>query len=152
MVVPAGIYLAFNHSGPYAKGWGIPMATDIAFALGVLSLLGSGVPLSLKVFLAALAIIDDIGAVLVIAFFYTHEINWLALAAAGVIVAALAGFSVAGIGRPSPYLFLGILLWLAFLKSGAHASISGVVLAFLIPHRASLDEKIFPSIGAVRKP
>lgn len=146
MVVPAGIYLAFNQGGDHSKGWGIPMATDIAFALGALSLLGNRVPLSLKVFLAALAIIDDIGAVLVIAFFYTAEIDWAALASAGGIVIILVGLSLAKVRRPLPYLFAGLFLWLAFVKSGVHASIAGVVLAFLIPHLSELDERSFPSI------
>lgn len=148
MLVPAGFFLAFNLGGPHAKGWGIPMATDIAFALGVLSLLGTRVPASLKVFLAALAIIDDIGAVLVIAFFYTKEIDWQALGWACAVVAGLAGFALAGVRRPIPYLLLGVLLWLAFVKSGVHASISGVVLAFLIPHRSALDEKTFSTVIA----
>lgn len=146
MVVPAGIYLAFNLDGEHSQGWGIPMATDIAFALGALSLLGNRVPLSLKVFLAALAIIDDIGAVLVIAFFYTAEINWAALALASGIVIAIIGLSAARVRRPLPYLLVGIFLWLAFVKSGIHASIAGVVLAFLIPHHSELDERSFPSI------
>lgn len=146
MVVPAGIYLAINLGGEHSMGWGIPMATDIAFALGALSLLGHRVPLSLKVFLAALAIIDDIGAVLVIAFFYTAEINWAALASAGAIVIAIIGLSKARVHRPLPYVFAGVFLWLAFVKSGVHASIAGVVLAFLIPHLSELDERSFPSI------
>lgn len=148
MVVPAGIFLAFNQGSPYSKGWGIPMATDIAFALGALSLLGNRVPLSLKVFLSALAIIDDIGAVLVIAFFYTSEIDWMALSAAGMIVLVLLGLSRARVRRPFPYLFVGVFLWLAFVKSGIHASIAGVVLAFLIPHQSELDEREYPSIVA----
>jgi Na+:H+ antiporter, NhaA family len=146
MVVPACIYLAINLGGDHSKGWGIPMATDIAFALGALSLLGNRVPLSLKVFLAALAIIDDIGAVLVIAFFYTSEIQWAALASAGGIVIVLIALSWARVRRPLPYLFVGLFLWLAFVKSGVHASIAGVVLAFLIPHLSELDERSFPSI------
>jgi Na+:H+ antiporter, NhaA family len=146
MVVPAGIYAAFNLGTDHANGWGIPMATDIAFALGALSLLGNRVPLSLKVFLAALAIIDDIGAVLVIAFFYTAKINWVALACAGGIVVAIIGLSSAKVRRPLPYLFAGVLLWLAFVSSGVHASIAGVVLAFLIPHHSELDERAFPAI------
>ena len=108
MIVPAGLYALFNHGGPAAVGWGIPMATDIAFALGVLALLGDRVPLSLKIFLAALAIVDDIGAVLVIAFFYTEQISWTSLGVAGLFFLALIAANRAGARHPLIYVALGI--------------------------------------------
>src|SRR5688500_19339163 len=110
MLVPAGIYAALNAGGPGAAGWGIPMATDIAFALGVLALLGPRVPVGLKVFLAALAIADDIGAVLVIAVFYTEAISWTALGAAAVILTALFSLNRLGARQPFSYTLLGVLL------------------------------------------
>ncbi len=142
MIFPALIYVLFNGtSSPEASGWGIPMATDIAFALGVLALLGKRVPLSLVVFLAALAIADDIGAVLVIAIFYTAELSflWLGIAAAAFIIAVAANFL--GARNPITYGIIGVVLWLAFLKSGVHATIAGVLLAMAIPakQRINLD-------------
>ena len=133
MLFPAIIYLLFNAGGETASGWGIPMATDIAFAIGVLSLLGNRVPLSLKVFLTALAIVDDLGAILVIALFYSTEINVTLLIAAGVVFLFLILLNRLHVYAMKFYLIPSIVLWILFLYSGVHATIAGVLIALTIP-------------------
>ena len=133
MVAPALLFWSITRGTSASAGWGIPMATDIAFALGVATLLGSYVPPGLKIFLAALAIVDDIGAVLVIALFYTAKINMMALGVAAVLLVALTLLNKLHVQRAWPYIIVGILLWLAVLNSGLHATIAGVLLAFTIP-------------------
>lgn len=136
MAGPALIYLAFNLGATgHPGGWAIPAATDIAFALGVLSLLGSRVPISLRVFLMALAIIDDLGAVVIIALFYTSSLDAAALGGAVLVTLGLIGLNRFGVARLLPYVALGALLWLLVLMSGIHATLAGVILAFTIPLR-----------------
>ncbi|EJN03868.1 Na+/H+ antiporter NhaA [Phyllobacterium sp. YR531] len=139
MVVPALIFLAFNE-GETMRGWAIPSATDIAFSLGVLSLLGSRVPLSLKVFLTALAIIDDLGAVIIIALFYSEGLNVPALAGVAVVFAILVAMNLMGMVRLWAYIVLGVILWILVFKSGIHATIAGVLLALAIPMKSEKGE------------
>ncbi len=139
MVVPVLIYISINPTGHTLDGWGIPMATDIAFALGTLALLGNRIPKNLLSFLVALAIVDDLGAVLVIALFYTETISIQALIFAAILLALLVSLNLGGIRKPLPYILLGILLWIAMLKSGVHATLAGVFLAFTIPMRPKYD-------------
>jgi NhaA family Na+:H+ antiporter len=146
MVFPALIYLFFNPGGEAAAGWGIPMATDIAFALGILYLLGDRVPLTLKIFLTALAIADDIGAVLVIAFFYTSDINFQSLLQAGLYLGILIFANRIGVRNTLFYAIIGIGgVWLAFLLSGVHATIAAVLIAFTIPATVKVKEDYFTS-------
>ncbi|MBN8527221.1 MAG: Na+/H+ antiporter NhaA [Planctomycetes bacterium] len=140
MVVPAGIYALMNHDGAGAHGWGIPMATDIAFALGIMRLVAGRIPAALFVFLTALAIADDLGAVLVIAAFYTANLDMGALAAAGALVAALYSLNRLGVTAGFPYVIGGIALWIAVMASGVHATIAGVLLALTIPLREDHHE------------
>ncbi|MBR8537677.1 Na+/H+ antiporter NhaA [Carboxylicivirga sediminis] len=142
MVVPIILYFSFGFEGTASKGWGIPMATDIAFSLGILSLLGKRVPLALKVFLTALAIVDDLGAVLVIALFYGGDLNWTYLMIAGILLLVLTVANLKNIQDLKIYTFLGFIIWYLFLQSGVdgpgsglHATIAGVLIAFTIPAR-----------------
>ena len=138
MIVPAALYLLIVRGDASAvRGWGVPMATDIAFALGALSIMAPRAPAGLKVLLAALAIVDDMGAVIVIAIFYTGQLVWPAVAAAGAVSVALAALNASGVKRLAPYLVLGIALWIFVHESGVHATIAGVVLAMTIPARTS---------------
>ncbi len=142
-VLPAVIFLAVAGSGTAARGWGVPMATDIAFALGVLALLGSRAPLGLRIFVTAFAIVDDLLAVLVIALFYTTDLSLPALAAAGGLLVALVLANRIGVRRPLVYALLGIALWLAVFESGVHATVAGVLLALTIPATTRLDSDAY---------
>jgi len=134
MIVPAGIYVFFNWGDEAAmQGWAIPMATDIAFALGILSLLGTRVPAQLKIFLLALAIIDDLGAIIVIAIFYTSSMSFSSLAIAGVMILLLFMMNRNGVTNNTAYILVGLVLWTAVLKSGVHATLAGVILGLMIP-------------------
>lgn len=141
MLFPAGIYLLFNAGGKGSTGWGIPMATDIAFVIGIMAIIGSKVPVTLKVFVTALAIADDIGAILVIAIFYTSQISFISLAVAGGFMVILIITNLLGIRNLLIYTILGIGLWLAFLMSGVHATVAGVLLAFTIPSSSRINSK-----------
>lgn len=141
MIVPALIYLLFNANNPGAlNGWAIPAATDIAFALGIMALLGSRVPVSLKLFLLTLAIIDDLGAIVIIAIFYSGKLSLLSLLLAGIAVAILIAMNLIGVKRIAAYVIVGVILWICVLKSGVHATLAGVVLAFCIPMRTEENE------------
>ncbi|CAM3767013.1 Na+/H+ antiporter NhaA [Rouxiella silvae] len=145
MAVPALIYVGFNiGNSETIAGWAIPAATDIAFALGVLALIGSRVPASLKIFLSALAILDDMGAVIIIALFYTSSISITMLMAAAAVVVLLFIMNRAGVTRLLPYLIAGVVLWFCMLQSGVHATIAGIVLAFFIPLRVKTDDEEAP--------
>lgn len=147
MLVPALIYLYFNHDNPIGiNGWAIPAATDIAFALGVLSLLGKRVPLSLKIFLTSLAIFDDIGAIVIIAIFYTSKISLFALLVVAACVPLLWLLNRNAVVAKSAYLFVGLIMWVATLKSGVHATLAGVILAMFIPLHTKNKEDESPLI------
>jgi len=143
MIFPALIYTIFNLGSESASGWGIPMATDIAFVVGILALLGKRVPLALKIFILALAIVDDLGAVLVIAIFYTSNISLTSLMIAGGLIVLLIAMNRLGVRSLLMYTFVGVALWLAFLKSGVHATVAGVLLAFTIPVSSRINTMKF---------
>jgi len=147
MLVPAGLFVLINPQPPAYAGWGVPMATDIAFALGVIALLGSRIPRSLAIFLTALAIVDDLGAVVVIALFYTGDISLTALGYAGLFFAILIAGNRLDLQNPNFYGLAGLLLWLALLQSGLHASIAGVLIGATIPVRARYDDANFIGIA-----
>ncbi len=145
MVFPALIYMAFNHGDSVSmQGWAIPTATDIAFAIGVLSLLGDKVPNSLKVFLVSIAIFDDLGAIIIIALFYTSELSLVSLGVAAVCLPLLFLLNRMNVVRLTPYFMIGLVLWAAMLKSGVHATLAGVLLAFFIPLRNKKDPEHSP--------
>ena len=148
MVVPALLFLAVTAGTDRASGWGVPMATDIAFAIGVLAIAGRRAPLAVKVFLTALAIVDDLAAILVIAFFYTASINMGALAVAGAAFVVLLVMNRAGVMRPAADVLVGVVLWVAMLKSGVHATIAGVLAALTIPAVRRLDAPAFAERAA----
>lgn len=144
MLVPAVIFTLFNHGTEYSKGWAIPMATDIAFSLAIISMLGKSVPSAVKVFLAALAIVDDLGAIVVIAIFYTDEIHWNYLLYSGIIVAILVVLNFLKVKKHIFYLIPGCVLWYFMHHSGIHATIAGVILAFCIPASKADNEEASP--------
>jgi NhaA family Na+:H+ antiporter len=150
MVVPALIYVYFNYDNPNAiQGWAIPAATDIAFALGVLALLGKRVPVSVKVFLTSLAIFDDIGAIIIIALFYTSKISFTALVIFVLCLPVLFFMNKRGIADKSPYLLIGAIMWVAMLKSGVHATLAGVVLAMFLPNVTHRDGEIYSPLKSM---
>lgn len=141
MLIPALIYAAFNYDNTSAlNGWAIPTATDIAFALGILAIIGSKVPLQLKVFLTSLAIFDDLGAIIIIALFYTDQLSTLALIVSACMLTILFILNKKNVTSTSPYIFVGVVLWIAVLKSGVHATLAGVILAFFIPMKGQEGE------------
>ncbi len=145
MFVPAGIYAAINWGDAVAlRGWAIPSATDIAFSLGVLALLGKRVPFALKLFLLALAVLDDLGAIIVIALFYTADLSTVSLVAAFVGIGILIVLNLSGVDRAAPYLLIGIVIWVFVLKSGIHATLAGVMVALTIPLRSRRDPERSP--------
>jgi NhaA family Na+:H+ antiporter len=150
MLVPALIYVYFNYDNPNAiQGWAIPAATDIAFALGVLALLGKRVPVSVKVFLTSLAIFDDIGAIIIIALFYTSKISFTALVIFVLCLPVLFFMNKRGIADKSPYLLIGAIMWVAMLKSGVHATLAGVVLAMFLPNVTHRDGEIYSPLKSM---
>lgn len=145
MVIPALIYIYFNFDDPTAmKGWAIPAATDIAFALGVLTLLGPRVPVSIKIFLTSLAIFDDVGAIIIIAIFYTAKISTLSLVVVAVCIPILAWINKRNPPSTSVYIIVGLIMWVAMLKSGVHATLTGVILAMFIPLKSKTNPKYSP--------
>ena len=147
MAVPALIYMAFNATSDGSDGWGIPMATDIAFSLGVLALMGSRAPTSLKIFLAALAIVDDIGAVIVIAIFFTDQVNWIHVAVGGGLLGVLAVANRIGVVHTMFFAVVGAAVWLSFLQSGIHATVAGVLIAATIPMKMQMNTVEFIEKG-----
>jgi NhaA family Na+:H+ antiporter len=143
MVIPASVFVILHGNNPGSEGWGIPMATDIAFSLGILSLLGKRVPLALKVFLAAFAIVDDMGAVIVIAAFYSESVGWDNLLIAGTLFIMLFMAIKAGMRNPGVFLVVGIFIWYYFLKSGLHPTVAGVALAFIVPVKRTIKLPVF---------
>lgn len=142
MVVPALVYWFINRDFPdFQQGWAIPMATDIAFALGVLALLGKRVPFALKIFLLALAIIDDLGAIVVIALFFSHDLSTTALITAAISIVVLIGMNIRNVGSISAYMVVGTVLWASVLKSGVHATLAGVIIGFCVPLKARRGAK-----------
>ena len=145
MVIPATIYIIFNWGDPVAlKGWAIPAATDIAFALAVLMLLGSRIPIALKVFLTAVAVFDDLGAIIIIGLFYTSDLSAMMLWAASIPLAILIVLNMAGVTRLTPYLLGGIVIWICVVKSGVHATLAGALLGLLIPLKTKDMTEISP--------
>lgn len=153
MLVPAGVFLLVAGNTEFSRGWGIPMATDIAFAVGVMALLGSRAPVWLKVFVTALAIADDIGAVVVIAFFYTSSLSWIGSGVAGAATLVLLAMNRWGVHRVGPYLVVGGVLWAAMLSSGIHATLAGVILGMMIPTVARFPVEQFADVAhnAIRR-
>jgi NhaA family Na+:H+ antiporter len=145
MVVPALLYFILNQGTDAEHGWGIPMATDIAFALALLSIAGKHIPVGVKVFLSALAVADDLGAVLVIAFFYTADLNFIPLAIAGLVLVFMMLGNLMGIRSSAFYLVMGAGVWMGFLLSGVHATIAGVLTAFTIPATVKINELVYAS-------
>lgn len=153
MIVPALIYVIINKNNVETlSGWAIPVATDIAFSLGVLSLFGKRVPLSLKIFLMALAIFDDVGAIIIIAVYHTQAISYVSLLIATLIIFVMIMMNVMGIKRLLFYIIMGFLLWLSVLKSGVHATLAGVIVGFIIPHPQQVIVKLHPWVAYVVMP